>query len=111
MTDGDIAVELSNMRIAIERLCRLVEGNGKPGLIDRMNSIEHGFDFMNRANLVARVDMLEIVVTKHHDKADVASTKTTADAANKRDIIVKILMVFVGVIISNVGIIVMELIK
>lgn len=117
-----VAVRLSRIEMILERLVKLVEGNGKVGLVDRMGTIEECFEYMTRSNLPVRLDMLELSVNDHHRKsAEQEAEEKEKNAMRLQDLREaekqrkefwgKVALAVITMILANVGAIVIGLLK
>ena len=87
-----IAESTARLEVSVSDLKKTVMGNGKPGLVDRMNIIEGCFG--------------------EHSKNQEKAEKAAGEKANKKiDFGTKVLLAIVGMIVSNLGVLLFSLFK
>lgn len=96
---NSIAVITAKMEVQVADLYKEVKGNGKPGLLQRMNDLENCFE------------QHKIEQNKEREVQDGIKKEEKEKKNRKIDFTTKILLAIIGMILSNVGVLIFSLFK
>ena len=94
-----IADSTARLEVKVEDLVKTVKGNGQPGLVHRVTLLEHGFGEHDRNQMKKETQEKDI-------KAGEIKKKE-----RKIDFGTKVLLAVIGMILSNVGVLIFSLLK